>query len=244
LDHKILVHQNLEQLDHPWQPPMLYSQSDFERLRFKFPGAETIEKNFSQCYQDLFVLSMLNGKKGGSFLEIGHGDPWYGNNTALLEKWGWKGVSIDIDPALSKTFEKERKGKIVCGDATKLDIDKLLPAGEVIDYLQIDCDPAQTSLLALYNIPFHKRQFRVITFEHDHYFEDSHTVRDRSRAYLRSLGYVLVVDDVSVNDFDSFEDWWAHPQLLDDKGLDLAKHFRFYNNDPNRIDKIMFNLNF
>ena len=149
-----------------------------------------------------------------------------------------------MDPVASKKFKSERKGKVVLADATTMKFTGLVHQDNVIDYLQIDCDPAQTSLLTLLNIPFDKYKFRVITFEHDHYLDDSHTVRDRSRSYLRSLGYVLVVDDVSVNDFDSFEDWWVHPYLLGEKGLDLVKSFRFYNSDPNRIDRIMFNLNF
>ena len=50
------------------------------------PGYETIEKNFSQAFQDLFVLTMLNGKKNGIFIEIGAYNGQEISNTFLLEK--------------------------------------------------------------------------------------------------------------------------------------------------------------
>ena len=34
--------------------------------------------------QDMFVLTVLNGKTNGTYLEIGSGDPFIGSNTALL----------------------------------------------------------------------------------------------------------------------------------------------------------------
>lgn len=240
-DHAYSVRQNLDNLSNVWKNPMLYTSRDHEKLKVKFKGSESIKKNYSQCYQDLFVLTMLNGRSNGTYLEIGSGDPWYGNNTALLERMGWKGVSIDINKEAVSLFKKERKNKIVAGDATTIDIDKLLPeTPRNIDYLQVDCDPAQTSMQALLNVPFHKYKFAVITFEHDHYLDESDSIRDRSRLYLRSLGYVPVVDDVGMNKFDSFEDWWVYPQLLDKRGLDLINHFNQYNSDPNQIDTIMF----
>ena len=41
--------------------------------RFKFPGFGKIENNYSQCFQDLFVLKCLSGKRKGTYLEIGGG---------------------------------------------------------------------------------------------------------------------------------------------------------------------------
>ena len=34
-----------------------YFKSDLERLRLKFAGVENIERNWSQVYQDMFVLN-------------------------------------------------------------------------------------------------------------------------------------------------------------------------------------------
>ena len=36
-----------------------YSKSKLERLKFKFNDVELINKNYSQAYQDMFVLTML-----------------------------------------------------------------------------------------------------------------------------------------------------------------------------------------
>ena len=44
-----------------------------------------IKANHSQAYQDLFVLTMLSGKKNGRYLEIGGNHPSEFNNTYLLE---------------------------------------------------------------------------------------------------------------------------------------------------------------
>ena len=59
-----------------------------------------------------------------------------------------------------------------------------------------------------------KFKFAVITFEHDKY-NDGDSVQNESRQYLQDRGYVLIVDDISVDDQHPFEDWWAHPDLVD-----------------------------
>ena len=79
---------------------MPYVKSQYKTLKKKFKGAINVTNNYSQCYQDLFVLTALDGKKDGNYIEIGAGRPYYGNNTALLKQWGYKGVSLDI----SSTF--------------------------------------------------------------------------------------------------------------------------------------------
>jgi hypothetical protein len=45
-------------------------------------------------------------------------------------------------------------------------------------------------------------------------------VREKSRDYLTSLGYVLCVADVGCNKYNSYEDWWIHPDLVDCDVLD------------------------
>ena len=82
---------------HPaWHDPIWYTPKMYEKLKQKFPGAEKIKMNYSQIYQDMFVLTMLDGKKDGYFVEIGSGNPFYGNNTAILGTYyGWKGMAID-----------------------------------------------------------------------------------------------------------------------------------------------------
>ena len=44
-------------------------------LKHRFSGYTKVFQNYSQAYQDLFVLSMLNGKRNGKYVEIGSNDP-------------------------------------------------------------------------------------------------------------------------------------------------------------------------
>ncbi len=214
--HVVSVQNNLKNLEGTvWRDPNTYYSSMYERLKVKFPGAIGIERNYSQCYQDMFVLTMLNGKGNGIFFEIGCGDPEYGNNTKLLEQFGWKGTSIDIDPEVAERFHKERLSYVITGDATKLDYGSLITTD--YDYLQIDCDPAANSLETLLRIPFEKVKFSVITFEHDGYCTDG--IRERSRKYLESHGYMMVVGDISPDNYMNFEDWWVHPEKVDQEIL-------------------------
>ena len=59
-----------------------YFKEDYENLRFKFSGSENIENNYSQSMQDMFVLSMLDGKKNGVYVEIGADKPRVINNSS------------------------------------------------------------------------------------------------------------------------------------------------------------------
>jgi hypothetical protein len=81
-----------------------------KNLRYQFPGSELIDTNFSQSYQDLFVLMATKGKTYGTYLEIGSDDPYINSNTALLEtKFKWQGVSIDIKEDQVTKFKNQRK---------------------------------------------------------------------------------------------------------------------------------------
>ena len=54
-----------------WPNCPRYFRDNYENLKTKFTGAENIENNWSQSMQDMFVLSMLDGKKNGVYVEIG-----------------------------------------------------------------------------------------------------------------------------------------------------------------------------
>jgi hypothetical protein len=234
--HKDAIINNLNRFGNNWKEPSTYRKHEFHKLRYKFEGSELIERNYSQSYQDLFVLMALNGKRWGSWIEIGCADPFYGNNTYLLEKdFDWDGVSIDIDENVESRWV-ERATRPYCMDATKVDWDKMpiWDLQSVTDYLQIDVDPPHISYEVLLKIPFWKHKFRVITFEHDYYMDE--TIRDKSRKYLESFGYQLVVSDVGVDDYSSYEDWWVHPDLVDPKIIKLLKS----NDGINRSDRYIF----
>ena len=235
-DMKLAAFNNLNNLSDAWQEPLKYKRDLYERLKIKFKGSENIIENYSQCYQDMFVLYMLDGKISGRFLEIGSGDPYYGNNTALLEeKFKWKGIAIDISKESISKYKKHRKALTVLDDATKISYKGLLELNHY-DYLQIDCDPASVSLQVLLKIPFEAYSFSVITFEHDHYRDKSDSVKKRSRAYLSSLGYVLAISDVSINKFNSFEDWWVNPKYV---SLDKLKSIDNSDN-ISKIEDVLF----
>lgn len=204
-----------------------YDKNRNQKLRFKFDGWEHVDKNYSQAFQDLFVLSALNGKKKGLYLEIGAQQPFYQNNTALLEtKFGWDGISIEIRQDLCDQFFRERNNKILCADALTVDYEELLSKfdkGTVFDYLQVDCEPSETTYQILTKIPFDKYKFALITYEHDHYVDLTNTYKIKSREYLQSKGYKLMVPDLSLNENSSFEDWWYHPDLIDEIIIEKMK---------------------
>ena len=196
-----------------------YWQSQHDRLKFKFPGSDNIERSYSQVFQDMFILAMLNGKKSGTYLEIGSSKPFYGNNTALLEKnYQWKGTGIEYKEEFVSEYRQQRSNNILLADATKVNYKKILKdiaIDGVVDYLQLDCEPSKTTFDILLMIPFEDYKFAVITYEHDHYVDITRQYRDKSRRYLKAMGYQLVVNDVSPDGISTFEDWWVHPDLVD-----------------------------
>ena len=217
-----------------WQMPTYYSRNTHFRLALPFEASTRIPHNHSQCYQDMFVLSMLDGKVGGTYVEIGSGDPFVSNNTALLEKFGWTGISLEINEDLVDKFNAGRQNLVACGDATEVDYDELFAevgfTNTDFDYLQVDCEPASVTFAALKKIPHDKYRFAVITYEHDSYAEGN-KVRDESREFLRGLGYVLIGSNISVDEFHPYEDWWVHPELVD---MERAEKLR---NDDDNIKK-------
>lgn len=234
-----ITNNNLNNLGNAvWKNPIEYSKDyHYEHIKIKFPGLENVTRNYSQCYQDLFVLTMLNGKRKGKFLEIGSAQPYYGNNTALLEKsFEWTGISIDYNKTYMDEFTKERSSTAICADATKLNYDKILEESDY-DYLQLDCNPPVVTYNTLLKIPFHNHRFAVITFEHDHYADESSNIREKSRKYLQSLGYELVIANVAPDNYNSFEDWWVHPDLVN---RDIINRIKNTSEMPKRADKLMF----
>jgi len=214
--HIQAVNNNLKNLDGSvWHDPLTYYGSMYERLRVKFPGSQQISHNYSQAFQDMFVLTMLNGKTNGSFLEIGCSDPLFNSNTKLLEEWGWNGISIDNSEKDTANFAKSRKSRLIIADATRLDYEELLSGYRDLDYLQVDIEPALNTLSALLRIPFEHHRFAVVTFEHDDYCTPRPGVKERQRQYLKSHGYQLIVGDIGFDRYSYFEDWWVHPDLVD-----------------------------
>lgn len=207
---------------HPhYHDPLEYTQGDHDNLRVKFKNSHKIKKNYSQVYQDLFVLTMTDGKNSGFFVEVGSGRPFFGNNTALLEQqFGWTGIAIDYDESVTNLYHEERPNvDIYCEDATTFKFANVLRKKElkdnVVDYLQLDVDPPVNTYQTLLEYPIEEFPPRVITFEHDYYADEHKRFRLMSRQYLISKGYVMVAGNISPDGKCAFEDWWVNPNLVD-----------------------------
>lgn len=218
-----------------------YTKALSEKFKFKFNGYETIEKNFSQAFQDLFVLTMLNGKKNGIFIEIGAYNGQEISNTFLLEKkFDWSGISIDIND-VSKSFSQyERKNKLVIQDALKINYEQLFLENQLpnaIDYLQLDIEPALNTLNCLKKIPFNKYKFSVITYETEAFYS-SKEIKNESRNILKQHGYELIAGDVCNIGDDPYEDWYVHPELVSKDIINIIKNTENCNLTS---DKILLN---
>ena len=238
--HRDVLVKFMNEIKLNYYPATYYTKSKIDKLRVGFEGVEGIEKNYAQAYQDMFVLMSLNGQKDGTYLEIGSGDPTYNNNTKLLEELGWTGISIDLNAELVNKFNLERSNRALVQDATTADYGTLLQstdAIDVVDYLQVDCEPAYNTYQALLRIPFTKYQFKVITFEHDHYTDMNSGIRRASRELLSKLGYKLVVNDISTDRNRSFEDWWVHPDYISEERL---KQITSITDDVQLVDDYMY----
>jgi len=173
-------------------------------------------KSNSRENQDLFVLSVLDKKKNGTYLEIGSAYPILDNNTYLLEsEFEWKGVSIDFNQSYVNEFERTRANTCICTDATTVDYDLLISnfyGTDHIDYLQLDIDPPSNTFKVLEKINFDKTSFSVITYEHD-FYAGGVNEREMSRKILESHGYTRVISDVMHNNL-VFEDWYINEKYM------------------------------
>jgi hypothetical protein len=241
--YRNLIQQNITSLGSGPDPFLRYTSLNHSQLKNKFPGSEDIIKNHSQTYQDMFVLTALNGKKNGTYVEIGAADPYYGSNSALLEEhFNWSGISIEILEDEVNKFKEQRSNPIYLGDATKINYSKFFKEyklGNKIDYLQLDCEPPSTTYDILTMMPFDEYKFAVITFEHDYYADTTEKYRDLSREYLTSKGYELVVSNISPNDDCPYEDWWVHPDLVD---KNIIKKLKSIDSTTKNAEKYMLSL--
>lgn len=225
------------------QSQVRYTKDNYSNLRFKFKGSEMIEQNYSQVLQDMFVLSALNGKENGTFLEIGSAEPIERNNTFLLEsKYKWTGIAVEINEHISKAYKDLRPSiNTINQDALTIDYDKVLSetfSTSEIDYLQLDIEPSKNTYECMLKIPFDRYKFAVITYEHDGYLDmNGESYKEKSREFLKSKGYVMVVNDISPEGKSSFEDWWVHPDLVNS---DIIEVLSDTSSDIKNVSTYMF----
>ena len=238
---KSFIKNKLNELPEPQHPIISYSKNNLDNLKLIFNNSDKIDVNYSQIYQDIFVLSMNNGKMNGTYLEIGAGDYKYGNNTYLLEsEFKWTGISLDYNQNFVNNFNENRNNNCICSDATTIDYLELLKnnyKSTNIDYLQLDCDPPNITFDILTKIPFDKYKFGVITYEHDYYNDVTGSYREKSREFLKEKGYKLIAGNISpYGDKCPFEDWWIHPEVIDEN---IWKLFERDNDEPINGEKYM-----
>jgi len=201
-----------------WPSSVPYTKDKIRSYKFPFPGIDKIEKNYARHYQDMFVLSALDGRENGTFVEIGSGLPYKANNTALLEdEFGWKGISIDNSERFCQIFSNERKSTIVLADGSQVNYTGLFNQAcleDWIDFLRINAE--QASIETLKRIPFGRFSYGVIQFQHNACWWGP-AFREESRKILKQIGYVLMVNDVSMDLNSNYEDWWVHPQIAHQK---------------------------
>jgi hypothetical protein len=188
-------------------------------FKYNFNECDRIKKSYSQSFQDIFALTMLDGKTDGYYFEVGAYEPIHHNNTYIFEtEFNWSGLSLELDNSLVNKFNSIRANKCICADATSIDYMKLFIDEDVpkqIDYLQLDIEPPAQTLAALKALPLDDYRFSVITFEHDKYYAGD-VYRDQSRNIFNEYGYQLVVSDLAASPGSCYEDWYVDPKIIDE----------------------------
>jgi len=194
---------------------------DNEMLTLSFAGAESVDNNYSQAGQDIFVLCCLDGKRNGTFLDFGCNHPTVLNNTFLLEnKFSWKGIGVDIDKSMIDLWEGQRVSSAFRKDCRKLNFDKIIGLADTthFDYLSLDLEPASTTFECLDTIPFDKMEFSVITYEHDLWRFGTHWMKE-SRKIIEKNGYKRICTNIgdpcpNTKAPNPFEDWYYNPKYV------------------------------
>ena len=170
-----------------------------------------INNKHSDGGQDIFVSEIFGENYKGVFVDIGAQQPINHNNTYMLEaRNGWTGLSFDIVD-YSKLWQAERKNPFICANALTYDFKSTFEKYNLsspIDYLSLDVEGDGDRVNCLKNVLKSGYDFKVITIEHDSYRGYAETERDPQRTLLKSLGYILVVQ------CDTSEDWWIHPKYI------------------------------
>ena len=176
----------------------------------------------SEAGQESFVLTSLQGKRNGFYVEVGSYHSKINSNTYLLEtEFDWDGVAFEILPDCVDEYNTNRRNPCIQTDATTFNYLEYFQSNNVpkqIDYLQLDIEPANNTLLALKQMPLDDYRFSVITFEHDLYFSpDNLVIKLEQQDILKKHGYKLMADNVQVivpgYPPREFEDWWIDGTL-------------------------------
>ena len=87
--------------------------TNISQAKFIIKILDSKTKSYAQLKQDIFVLTMLNNKFNGYFIEVGAGDGINFSNTYLLEKeFDWNGILIEPNRTFYKACLISRKCKV------------------------------------------------------------------------------------------------------------------------------------
>jgi hypothetical protein len=199
----------------------------------------------SEQFQESFVISILDEKRNGYYVEIGSGHPTKGNNTFVLESiLDWSGLALDFNERDVENYTIARKNKATLADAITFDYSKYFEDNKFpkqIDFLQIDLDglhwkqaehSGNANLLALVSLPLTQYRFSVIVFEHEctTNFKNK-PIRDAQREILSALDYVLLGSS-------GLEDWWIDPRVIEKDKYSTEYFVKSYPYITETVEKI------
>jgi hypothetical protein len=261
-DFNWLITHHIDELDESYRDDVSkrhfhnpsYHPSMSQIARHRFNGIDKITTSYSQSMQDIFILTLLNGKTNGTYLELGAFDPVNWNNTYLLSQFGWTGVSIDIIKTLESTWKEKRPTSIFIGqDAFTIDYSALLEKynfPKQIDFLQVDIDDVNANIL-LDSLLLLGYRFSVIMAEHDFFIPGNADEKLGLENVLNKHNYKRLVENVTCKDFGSddhvpYEDWWIDVSQIDiaiqekflTVGLEKVWPFELFCL-PNSVDHLM-----
>ena len=97
----------------------------FDKLSVLKKKIYSQKKSYSFGGCDLLINYIFKFKKKGFYLDVGCQHPVSNNNTYLLNKRGWNGMNIDLDPKNIRLFNLERPNDInICKCISSSDSEK------------------------------------------------------------------------------------------------------------------------
>jgi FkbM family methyltransferase len=65
--------------------------------------------SYAQRFEDLYLLSCFDGRRDGFYIDIGSGHPVYDNSSLLFYLKGWRGITVEPNPSLSRLTRAVRR---------------------------------------------------------------------------------------------------------------------------------------
>ena len=258
-----LVNSEFDELDKSYKNDILkrhyhnpsYHPSMNQVARHRIDILDNIDNSYSQSMQDIFVLTLLNGKLNGTYLELGASEPINYNNTYLISTLGWNGISIDNQEFLIPLWKKDRpESSFICQDAFNIDYNVLFKKYNLpnqIDFLQVDVDHEDQSVL-LDSLFLTGHRFSLIMYETDMFLGPAE--KNKAEKILVRNNYKKLIENIVCKDFSMdqmvpFEDWWIDADYID---ADIQEKFLTVNLEkvypfelfcmPGSVDHLMDNI--